>query len=143
MPSNERKLQTTENADRSRTRIPIPWEEILPEFGHFSYRPPGARPARLVVKRELSQDAMPIPRSERISLDATAHSRVVSRCVRRQFLCVVDVQPGRHYPLTRLDPGPGIRSGRGVSQWCVRLRGDAQYLSGSQPSWRTGSDLGS
>ena len=37
---------------------------------------------------------MPMPRSQLISLDATPHYHVVSRCVRRQFLCGFDQLSG-------------------------------------------------
>jgi hypothetical protein len=50
--------------------------------------------ASLFLKPEFNQAAMPMPRSQLISLDATPHYHVVSRCVRRQFLCGVDVQTG-------------------------------------------------
>ena len=40
---------------------------------------------------------MPLPRSQLISLEATPHFHVVSRCVRRQFLCGLDRQTGRDF----------------------------------------------
>jgi len=40
---------------------------------------------------------MPMSRNQLISLDATPHYHVVSRCVRFQVLCGVDVQTGRDF----------------------------------------------
>ena len=44
---------------------------------------------------------MPMPRSQLISLDATPHYHLISRCVRRQFLCGVDVATKRDYTYRR------------------------------------------
>ena len=53
--------------------------------------------ASLICKPEFNQAAMPMPRSQLISLDATPHYHVVSRCVRRQFLCGVDARTGQDF----------------------------------------------
>ena len=45
----------------------------------------------------LLESAMPLPRSQLISLEATPHYHVVSRCVRRQYLCGVDSSTGRDF----------------------------------------------
>lgn len=38
-----------------------------------------------------------MPRSLLLSLDATLHDEVISRCMRRQFLCGVEFQTGRDF----------------------------------------------
>ena len=38
-----------------------------------------------------------MPRSQNVSLEAAPRYRVVSRCVRRQYLCGVDLQTGRDF----------------------------------------------
>ena len=40
---------------------------------------------------------MPMPRYQQISLDATPCYHVVSRCVRRQYLCGIDTRTGRDF----------------------------------------------
>ena len=40
---------------------------------------------------------MPLPRSQLISLEATPHYHVISRCIRRQFLCGIDSSTGRDF----------------------------------------------
>lgn len=53
--------------------------------------------ASLSLRPELNQPAMPMPCSQLVSLDATPHYHAVSRCVRRQCLCGIDVLTGRDY----------------------------------------------
>jgi hypothetical protein len=40
---------------------------------------------------------MPKPRKEQVSLEATTYYHCVSRCVRRAFLCGVDVMTNENY----------------------------------------------
>jgi len=53
--------------------------------------------SRLFPEPEPGQTAMPMPRCQFVSLDATPHYHVVSRCVRRQFLCGKDARSGRDF----------------------------------------------
>ena len=100
--------------------------------------------ARLVVKPELSRPAMAMPRSQLISLDATPHYHVVSRCVQSQFLFGVDVETRKNSTHRR----DWIRA-RFFEQaeifaidLCAYAVMSSHYVSGFQPSWRTGSDRG-